>query len=527
MKTPQRSQSCFNSLTTIAIGSVIVSGLSSLIFPGIATSAYIPETLTKLGKNAYFSASSPLGYGLWKTDGTKAGTVLIKDFEQGQQKSRQQNFIRFNGKLYFSSCTLQQGCEMWQTDGTPRGTNLVKDIAPGTKGAGFQPLTILKGKLYFRACTASTGCEIWTTDGTSAGTSLLKDINPGSGNLFGVFTDKKYAFIVRNRALFQVCLPDKPCELWATDGTQAGTRSINQNLNLGGGTLATRWLDLNNVYFRACQSRETRNDCGLWKSDGTAQGTTLVKDFPGVGLSNTNSFIRYAGNLFFSAGDSVSGTELWKTNGTQAGTVLVKDINPGINDSFPTGLTIINRKLCFNAKNPTNGAELTLTNGTEAGTVLVKDINPGSADSFPLVVGKLGTKLILGVTTPEGEQLWQTDCTESGTSFVANIKPEVVVNPTRPLAVAINNSLYFTAKSSTIKGGLWKTDGTTQGTVLLKGLFFDNNGFGDGFSISYLTDVNGTLLFTVAYRATSGEPFFYELWKSDGTSGGTEKIYPL
>ena len=57
----------------------------------------------------------------------------------------------------------------------------------------------------------------------------------------------------------------------------------------------------------------------------------------------------------------------------------------------------------------------------------------------------------------------------------------------------VNDILYFAAA-----GGLWRSDGTTAGTVLVKNV-----------SAANLTDVNGTLYF-VGTDASSGA----ELWKS-------------
>ena len=56
---------------------------------------------------------------------------------------------------------------------------------------------------------------------------------------------------------------------------------------------------------------------------------------------------------------------------------------------------------------------------------------------------------------------------------------------------------------------LWKSDGTSGGTVMVK----DIDPGATGSIPSYLTNVNGTLFFA-ANDGTHG----YELWKSDGTS---------
>jgi ELWxxDGT repeat protein len=67
---------------------------------------------------------------------------------------------------------------------------------------------------------------------------------------------------------------------------------------------------------------------------------------------------------------------------------------------------------------------------------------------------------------------------------------------------------------------LWKSDGTSSGTVLVQDI---NPGAGSS-SPSNLTNVKGTLYFR-AYDGSHG----FELWKSDGTSSGTalvQDIYP-
>ena len=69
----------------------------------------------------------------------------------------------------------------------------------------------------------------------------------------------------------------------------------------------------------------------LWASDGTAAGTRLVADiWPGNGGWSYPSFLTAVGDtLFFGAADGLHGQELWASDGTAAGTRLVKDIFPG------------------------------------------------------------------------------------------------------------------------------------------------------------------------------------------------------
>lgn len=75
---------------------------------------------------------------------------------------------------------MSNGTELWKTDGTTAGTVLVKDIFAGAFDSSPTFLQELNGAIIFSAEDATNGTELWKTDGTTAGTVLVKDINPGS-----------------------------------------------------------------------------------------------------------------------------------------------------------------------------------------------------------------------------------------------------------------------------------------------------------------------------------------------------------
>src|SRR3569833_2451856 len=58
------------------------------------------------------------------------------------------------------------GLELWRTDGTPAGTVLLKDINPGPSGSSPTALTELAGKVVFFADDGTNGTELWVSDGT-------------------------------------------------------------------------------------------------------------------------------------------------------------------------------------------------------------------------------------------------------------------------------------------------------------------------------------------------------------------------
>ena len=71
------------------------------------------------------------------------------------------------GLLFFAGTDgSAAGIELWKSDGTAAGTVLVKDIAPGVEDAAPDSLVAAGNRLYFRARTVAEGTELWTSDGT-------------------------------------------------------------------------------------------------------------------------------------------------------------------------------------------------------------------------------------------------------------------------------------------------------------------------------------------------------------------------
>lgn len=87
-----------------------------------------------------------------------------------------------DGRLVFTAIgfTPDRGFELWGTDGTPAGTRMVRDINPGlNRSFPYLLFSLSTGQVVFRADNGTNGFELWTTDGTTAGTTLLRDIAPG------------------------------------------------------------------------------------------------------------------------------------------------------------------------------------------------------------------------------------------------------------------------------------------------------------------------------------------------------------
>ena len=80
----------------------------------------------------------------------------------------------------------------------------------------------------------------------------------------------------------------------------------------------------------------------------------------------------------------------------------------------------------FFADDGVHGKELWKTDGTASGTSMVKDINSGAPTSYPstskYTMAVIGSTLYFSADDgSNGVELWKTDGTSSGTSIVKNI----------------------------------------------------------------------------------------------------------
>lgn len=376
----------------------------------------------------YFNAeTATYGRELWRTNGTTGNAAMVKDIWTGSDSGIPESTLDFEvismgSYLLFSAIeSAATGIELWRSDGTGAGTFLVKDIEPGTGNSTPEYFHPYQNGVLFFARTAAGGREIWKSNGTAAGTTMLRDILPGPSssteyNYVGFPITISFGFHEFHGELFFRVFDGTHFTLYKTNGTTTGTVAVKQ---LAPASFA--WVsdifdywNLSNRFVFCLGDAQTRSE--LWESDGTAAGTRLVFSFPSVEEtvpfifpnyyysvnSGGISYQLYKGS-FFMSGTDATGVELWKSDGTAAGTVKIKDINPAGN-GLDQNLAFLytSAGLYFAADDGTSGNELWLSDGTAGGTNLVKDINP-AGDAEPELGLFVGKSIVFTATDGDDE----------------------------------------------------------------------------------------------------------------------------
>lgn len=391
---------------------------------------------------------------------------LIADIRTGQQDAKVGYDMRaFNGALYFSADDGIRGSELWKTDGTAAGTVLLKDINVGSDRDSSSPgwFTEYAGALVFSAVGAD-GDELWKTDGTADGTVMIRDINPGedssSPSDLVVFQDEIY-FSASDR-------PDNT-ELWKSDGTRNGTVLV-KDIRTGDhssdpGNYSGFFEFDGDLYFNA---RDNTTGVELWRSDGTPDGTELVLDADPDGSSWPTNFVRFRGDLYFTAEVFSSEfdtflTHLFRVNGDTKQAELAFEMPIDLLE----GVLVVGDQMYFSGLSEDFGFEPHRTDGTT--TTLLRDIMPGNRDSTPRNFFEHNGKVYFAAgdsRDPESEKLiynlWVTDGSLLGTKKVSFEQ----INPANQL-VAYRDDVYFTALSDEFGWELFKTDGTLAGTSMV------------------------------------------------------------
>ena len=457
---------------------------------------------------------------LWSSDGTVAGStrVLALVPTTAEPGGNFSGGVDLGGRYVFGASELsgRAGIEPWISDGTVAGTRSLGDLNAEPRGADPAEMTANGSRIVFRGCDTEHGCEVWASDGTPGGTALAADVTAGPTSSYPLdFTVFDGAVYFRCQSGYRLC---------RFDGTTA------QEITVGEYSLPEPYyltVAGDSLYFTA---RDHSTGRELWRI-APGGSPALVKDIDrGFTQSMGPLFLTPAGDrLYFAAYDYQIGQAVWKTDGSEAGTQPLKSVASSYTN--PYYLTAVGPQVFFYAHQPATGAELFKADDASTGIVLVKDIAtgfgtqyPGYPDSSaPQKLTAAGNRLFFAAFTPEtGRELWTSDGTADGTRLVRDIVDETwstgagdSLSPVQfGAATAVGNELYFTTWEPETGVELWRSDGREDGT----GVVADIVHKGDALPAD-LTPYRNTLFFS-AWDGRNGR----ELWQTDGRERSTVRV---
>ena len=553
------------------------------VAPGVASSmpGYYTQQWLVVGSRVVFGADDgTAGMEPWISDGTSAGTNLLKDVRPGAASSLSLDAFSWwrhaqsdGARAFFAADDGVSGSELWSTDGTAAGTTMAADLVPGTgsstparivtdgggaallladstsggalwrasassatlvttaasrapgasASANPREFTPLGGSLLFAATDDVVGNELWATDGTSTGTALVRDLRPGAGHGFETGDPEYYAAGAFQAArlggglLFAGYDGPLALGLWKSDGTTAGTARIRALDRTFSGTGYTIFGD---SYRDLLFFTAYRGGVGwsLWVTDGTATNTVPLHSRTTRDHLNLNRVVRLGQRMlwFASGGYSVGGFALASVS-PQTGALSSIGWIPGATYASVRAPTHLGGRLCFLAPLSSTDAALWVTDGVTA-TSLRASLGTGTPARRQLVRFR-DHVYFMADSAAAGIELWRSDGTAAGTALFADLVPGPTSSSPRSFAVA-GDRLFFAADDGA-NVALWTTDGTNGGTTRVASL--PGSGYAPPDIVSTTAVGSRRVYFAAVFGAVTGS----ELWRSDGTAAGTALVTDL
>lgn len=358
---------------------------------------------------------------------------------------------------YFVGNDGDYDMELWRTNGTPEGTYRLANIYQG----GFAypgELTMVGDQLFFMARDDNASEQLYKSDGTTEGTEWVFDVDPDAQELYHMLTS------AGGLLYFRTSRPLIFTELWVSDGTTENTHMVSDICGDEWISYPHELTEFNGSLVFVAEDCATGKET-LYRTEG------LNGSVSQVGGQLVGGLMAAGDHLYFHSYFEDYGSELSASMGTSFDVARASDISPGEASANIHHITQVDDLLFFRAYDPDHGAELWSYNLVSATVKLVKDINPGAYNSsFPSELIAFQSRLFFSANDGvHGEELWVSDGTEEGTYMLKNInvEPGEVAYHSYPTRFFVTDDLlYFKADDGVHGPELWQTDGTAEGTVM-------------------------------------------------------------
>ncbi len=370
---------------------------------------------------------------------------------------------------------------------------IVKDLTPGTDhsftDSDDKIVAEVNGLALFVIRDDNNISWLYSTDGTDAGTTLLQT-GATTSIYFRDFVQagSVVAYVHYNQALAEY-------ELYTTNGATITLLDKHNSSN-----------SITNLHFF--------NDTLYYNDADELRKIDLLNAADALVLQASDYFNDYyfdgQNTLYYAVTSSADDTLFVRNMLTATDTKL-----GGIGEAIYKGLffnKVNNKIVLFNEENNST-ISFYSTDGTPGGTTFLKRFYSGYESNFYLVLNnKIYFSAMLALNDPNlrGLEVWASDGTPGGTISLYSNATQFDYTKS---AVIYNGEVYFVAQESFVTY-LYKTDGTQSGTS--KVLASTLRPYWDPNTIAVI----GTDLYIAAERASPNN-VGVEIWKTDGTSGGT------
>lgn len=439
-------------------------------------------------------------------------TLLLEQPAQVQLHAAQ-------GEALYFSVTSSTASELWVSDGTITGTHTLGIAA--APGMALRAVLPQDNGFYFfessRIADTTGETKLWHYQASPA---QLRLVGAASGRMDSGIPPMHPPTLQNGQVTFLTHVPGEEIHTWWSDGQTV------RRLPFAPGSSAV--YPIGGKLLSFAPSEASGRELHIAEQD-TARLVRDILPGPLSSLDNQYAVgiqqLVFRDILFFGATDGITGSEIWRSDGTLDGTYLLKDTNvtpyptnPGDWYGPPAKLTPGQSKLFFVADDGRHGPRIYMTDGTESDTHRLDHPTLWTEWIEPHQLLTRGDVLyfLMWRADRQARALWRTDGTTSGTWPLKDLRGTLAM-------AVVNDRLVYTERYALVIDGvdydaLWRTNAADNGVELVQTFRYISCQSGSGVS-DYLHAVGGLALF---YSCNLNGDM--HLWRTDGTTSGTAVV---